>query len=103
MTKPIQIQVSKQNFRKIRQVELEEQPLLEDEVRVAIDKFAVTANNVSYCLGGEGLYWSFYPADEQWGVVPVWGVGTVVESNNVDAPVGTRLHGFYPMAWHMMP
>ena len=98
MTKPIQIQVSKQDFRKVRQVELEEQPLLEDEVRVAIDKFAVTANNVSYCLGGEDLYWSFYPADEQWGVVPVWGVGTVVESNNADAPVGTRLHGFYPMA-----
>ena len=34
VTKPIQIQVSKQDFRKIRQVELEEQPLLEDEVRM---------------------------------------------------------------------
>ena len=63
---------------------------------MAIDKFAVTANNVSYCLGGEGLYWSFYPADEQWGVVPVWGVGTVVESNNVGRARGNPFARFLP-------
>lgn len=98
MTTPIQMQVNKRDFRQVRLVEPETKPLESGEVRVAIEKFALTANNVSYAIGGDDVYWQFYPAPEEWGVVPVWGVATVTESQNPDAPVGTRLHGFYPMA-----
>uniref|UniRef100_UPI00356569BA DUF2855 family protein n=1 Tax=Litorivivens sp. TaxID=2020868 RepID=UPI00356569BA len=92
MTRAVEVQVNKKDFREVRIVEPEAVALLSGEVRVAIEKF------VSYAIGGDDMYWQFYPADDEWGVVPVWGVATVTESQNPDAPVGTRLHGFYPMA-----
>jgi hypothetical protein len=71
------------------------------EVLVAIDKFALTANNVSYAVSGDSIgYWGYYPAEEGWGKVPVWGCGDVIESACEEVPVGERLWGFFPMASH---
>lgn len=35
-----------------------------------------------------------------WGIIPVWGFGTVVESTTDEVPVGERFYGYYPMASH---
>ena len=73
------------------------------EVQVAIDKFGLTANNVTYAMAGDMIgYWQFYPAEDNWGKVPVWGFGNVIASNCDQVPVGERLWGFFPMASHAL-
>lgn len=74
--------------------------LARDQVRVRVDLFALTANNITYAAMGKMMqYWQFFPATEPgWGIVPVWGFGTVVESLHAEVPVGERLYGYWPMA-----
>lgn len=75
-------------------------PLAEGQVLVAIDKFGLTANNVSYAVTGDNIgYWQFYPVEDGWGIVPVWGCGTVIQSS-CGIPEGERLWGYFPMASH---
>ena len=75
-------------------------PLATGQVRVQVDCFALTANNITYAAMGEMLqYWQFFPSSEAgWGIVPVWGFGTVQESLHPDVVVGERLYGYWPMA-----
>ena len=75
-------------------------PLATGQVRVQVDCFALTANNITYAAMGEMLqYWQFFPSSEPgWGIVPVWGFGTVQESLHPDVVVGERLYGYWPMA-----
>jgi len=81
MTELNELWVERNNLRKTRIVHLEMSDLDEGCVRVAIDMFAVTANNVSYANAGDSIgYWNFYPAEDGWGRVPVWGFGDVVQS-----------------------
>ena len=64
-------------------------PLAAGQIRLAIDRFAFTANNVTYATTGDSLgYWGFYPADDGWGRVPVWGFATVTESLQPQVDVG---------------
>lgn len=64
-----------------------------------VDSFALTSNNITYAVLGDALrYWDFFPADQPWGRVPVWGFGDVVESRSDDAPLGDRLYGYFPMS-----
>jgi hypothetical protein len=73
------------------------------EVLVAIDRFALTSNNVSYAVTGDSVgYWGYFPAEDSWGKVPVWGCANVIESGCVEVPVGERLWGFFPMASHAL-
>lgn len=76
--------------------------LPEGQVRVAIHRFALTSNNITYAAFGEAMnYWQFFPVipnDAQWGRIPVWGFGSVVESRHTDVPVGERLYGYFPMS-----
>lgn len=70
------------------------------QVRLRLQSFALTANNVTYAATGEVLkYWDFFPSgvDGQ-GIVPVWGVARVVESRSDLMPLGAQYYGFYPMA-----
>ena len=76
----------------------------EGEILVAIDKFAMTANNVTYAASGDLFgYWQFYPTGEDpWGKVTVWGIGEVIESRVAGITVGERLYGFFPMSSHVV-
>jgi hypothetical protein len=60
----------------------EDSPLAPGQVRVRVDAFALTANNITYAAFGDAMhYWQFFPSGEEgWGIVPVWGFGTVVQS-----------------------
>lgn len=75
-------------------------PLAEGQVRVRVDAFALTANNITYAAFGDTMnYWQFFPTGEEgWGIVPVWGFGTVVQSLHPGVAVGERLYGYWPMA-----
>jgi len=74
------------------------------QIRLRIDHFAITANNITYAVFGDALaYWEFFPtelpqSEPTWGRVPAMGWAEVVESNNDDIAVGRRFYGWYPMA-----
>ena len=77
-------------------------PLPEGAVRLAIESFSVTANNVTYAVVGDGFkYWDFFPAPEGLGIVPMWGHARVIESRHPDIAVGERVYGYLPMASHL--
>jgi hypothetical protein len=79
--------------------------LPDGQIRVAIERFALTSNNITYAAMGDAMqYWQFFPVagsgDEgvAWGRIPVWGFGTVLESRHSEVAVGERLYGYFPMA-----
>ncbi len=75
--------------------------LAEGEALLAVESFALTANNVTYGAAGDMIgYWKFFPAPEGQGRIPVWGFASVVRSNAAEAPVGLRLYGYWPMSSH---
>lgn len=78
--------------------------LADGEARLAVDRFALTANNITYAAFGEAMqYWQFFPTgDAAWGCVPVWGFATVVESRAAGVAVGERVYGFLPMGTHLV-
>jgi hypothetical protein len=72
------------------------------EVLLGIDRFALTANNITYAVFGDAMsYWNFFPAAEGWGNVPVWGFADVVESRLDGIEVGERIYGYLPMSTHI--
>ncbi len=74
----------------------------EGEVRLRIETFSVTANNVTYAVIGDQFgYWNFFPAQEGYGVVPVWGHAVVEQSRHPDISVGERVYGYLPMGTHL--
>ena len=79
-------------------------PLAEGKVRVAIETFALTSNNITYAAMGDAMqYWQFYPVPVigdgiAWGRIPVWGFGTVQASHHPDLAVGERIYGYFPMS-----
>jgi hypothetical protein len=103
MNRSVSIHVKRDQFDQAR-IEEGDLPAPEtDQVLVAVDKFALTANNVTYAVAGDMVgYWQFYPVGDDWGIVPVWGIGEVVASGNESIPVGERLYGFFPMASHAL-
>jgi hypothetical protein len=77
-----------------------DEPLADGQVRVRIDGFALTSNNITYAAFGDAMsYWQFYPTgEEDWGSIPVWGFASVVQSLHPGVAVGERLYGYWPMA-----
>ena len=80
-------------------------PLREGEVRLKIERFAFTANNITYAVTGDVIkYWEFFPTSnaEQWGMIPVWGFAVVAESNHPQMSEGDRYFGFLPPATQLV-
>ncbi|MCP3906592.1 MAG: DUF2855 family protein [Oceanicoccus sp.] len=106
MTQLTELWTNRKDFRNTKVVNAKVPNPGKGEVLVAIDKFGLTANNVSYALSGDMIgYWNYYPtpveaAEEHWGKVPVWACANVVASECDDIAVGERLWGFFPMASH---
>lgn len=94
--------VSKNDWKQHRFVEAPPPEIDSGQVLFRVDRFAFTANNISYALAGDALgYWRFFPAPEGWGRLPVMGFGDVIESRHPEVAVGTRCFGFYPMSRHL--
>jgi hypothetical protein len=74
-----------------------------DTLLVKVDRFAFTANNISYAvLGDELKYWQLFPAPKDFGNIPVWGFGDVIASKHPGVAEGERLFGYFPMATHLV-
>ena len=99
----IWIEKSNVSNTKIIKKEFHSKNLHADEVLLKIDSFGFSANNVTYSVFGDKMgYWGFFPADDTWGIVPMWGFATVLESNHAEVKVGEKVFGYLPMATHLV-
>lgn len=122
-----QFQVDKQDLSQHRIVAIEDADLSKEVlstegVTFEVERFAFTANNLTYFMMGEKLgYWQFFPAvsdkaladkaasnkplesnaNNKWGVIPVWGIGKVSASSVEGVDVGNRYFGYFPPATHL--
>ena len=94
------LEVNKGNLAETRMYTLVISETLEpNEVVLAVDRLAMTSNNISYAVAGEMLdYWGFFPTDAGWGRIPAMGWADVVASAHPDILVGERVWGFFPYA-----
>ena len=100
--------VDRDDYRHTKVLEFEPAELADGEIRVRVDAFGFTANNVTYAAAGDLIgYWTFFPAPDttdgtNWGRVPVWGFAEVVESRTGLVLGGDRLFGYFPMSTELV-
>lgn len=74
-----------------------------DALLVRVDRFAFTANNITYAMLGDQMkYWQLFSAPKDFGNIPVWGFGEVITSKHPAVGEGERLFGYFPMATHLV-
>lgn len=94
--------VAKNDLRRTEFRDVQPPPLEDGQVRLAIEHFALTANNITYAVFGEMMkYWDFFPGPDGFGRVPVWGHARVEASAHPDIAVGQRFYGYWPMSTHL--
>jgi hypothetical protein len=98
----VQLEVDTSDLRHVRTVADPDTPLEPGQARIRVDSFGLSANNVTYAVYGAALrYWECFPAPVEdgvdWGRVPVWGFGDVVESESPGSAQGRRVFGYFPM------
>lgn len=92
------LSIDKTDISKAALVEAQAAPLTEGQARLAVRRFAMTANNITYAAFGEIMrYWNFFPAEDG-GRLPVWGFAEVVESQVEGLKIGERIYGYLPAA-----
>lgn len=103
MTQIRELQVRKDDLSTTRLVARAAPALADGEVLAKVDRFALTANNITYGVVGEKIgYWRFFPEEEGWGIIPVWGFANVVETRHPEVKNGERLYGYFPMGTHLV-
>src|SRR5882724_13088796 len=74
-----------------------------DALLMKVDRFAFTANNITYAVLGDQLkYWQLFPTQKDFGNIPVWGFGEVIASKHPGIAAGETLFGYFPMATHLV-
>ncbi len=95
--------VNKTDWQQHRFDEAPAPDLADGQVLFRVDRFAFTANNISYAVAGDAIgYWRFFPAPDGWGRLPVMGFADVIESKHPEVAVDTRCFGFYPMSRYLV-
>lgn len=95
--------VARDDISRTRTSEREFPNLGEGDVLLEVERFGLSANNITYATLGDAMgYWKFFPAEDGWGSVPVWGHANVVESNHPEIEVGARYFGYYPLSTHLV-
>jgi Protein of unknown function (DUF2855) len=97
------LQINKNDIAKATVVTISPSHLPAGSIRLKVDHFALTANNVTYATFGKAMhYWDFYPqANPDMGAVPVWGFATVTESKHADVSNGDQFYGYFTAASHV--
>lgn len=102
-----QFQIEKANFANTQLVEVDTPVAGDGEVVLSIERFGLSANNITYAVAGDTLgYWQFFEPvganETQMGIMPVWGFAKV-ETSQVDAvEPGERVFGYFPPATHVV-
>src|SRR5882757_10431081 len=104
--KSIDFVVARNDLQQCKSIEtqLPDAAALPDEaLLVKVDRFAFTANNITYAVTGDQMkYWQLFPAPEYFGNIPVWGFGKVIASKHPNVAEGEILFGYFPMATHLV-
>lgn len=99
----MEFQTHKKDLSQTRLLESKASELVAGQIKVKIDAFSFTANNITYwAMGDKMSYWQFFPASDNassdWGIIPAWGFADVVESKCNELAIGERLFGYFPTA-----
>src|SRR5665811_2265828 len=95
--------VKRDDLRETRLVESDPPALEPGQALLRVESFGLTANNVTYAVMGEAMnYWDFFPAEDGWGRVPMWGFATVERSEAEGIEEGTRVFGYLPPSSHLL-
>ena len=95
--------VKRDDLRECRIAESEAPELEPGQALLRVDTFGLTANNVTYAVMGEAMsYWDFFPAEDGWGRVPMWGFAEVERSEAEGVEPGTRVYGYLPPSSHLV-
>jgi hypothetical protein len=95
--------VKRDDLRECRVAESDPPEAARGEALLRVDAFGLTANNVTYAVMGEAMsYWDFFPAEDGWGRVPVWGFAEVESSEAEGVEPGTRVYGYLPPSSHLL-
>ncbi len=95
--------VKRDDLRECRIAESEPPEVGPGQALLRVDSFGLTANNVTYAVMGEAMsYWDFFPAEDGWGRVPMWGFAEVERSEAEGVEAGTRVYGYLPPSSHLL-
>jgi len=87
--------VAKDDLHRCRFLDAAAPDLEPGQALLEVSAFGLSANNISYAMFGQAMsYWSFFPADEGWGRVPVWGFAEVASTRNDALQEGARVYGY---------
>ena len=95
--------VKRDELRECRIAEADAPELEAGQALLRVKTFGLTANNITYAVMGEAMsYWDFFPAEDGWGRVPMWGFAEVERSEAEGVEPGTRLYGYLPPSSHLV-
>jgi hypothetical protein len=89
--------IAKDDLHRCRFLDTTPPELAPGQALLAVAAFGLTSNNITYAEFGQRMsYWSFFPAEDDWGRVPVWGFAEVTDSRHEALEAGTRVYGYLP-------
>jgi hypothetical protein len=95
--------VKRDDLRECRLAESAVPELEAGQALLRIATFGLTANNVTYGVFGEAMsYWDFFPTEDGWGRIPMWGFAEVERSEVEGVEPETRLYGYLPPSSHLL-
>jgi uncharacterized protein DUF2855 len=95
--------VKRDDLRKCQIAESGVPELQPGQALLRVERFGLTANNVTYAVFGQIMsYWDFFPAQEGWGRVPMWGFAEVQRSEAQGVEPGVRLYGYLPPSSYLV-
>jgi hypothetical protein len=95
--------VKRDDLRESRIVDSDPPEVGDGQALLRVDSFGLTANNVTYGVMGDAMsYWSFFPAAEGWGRLPMWGFAEVERSEVDGVAEGTRVYGYLPPSSYLV-
>ena len=95
--------VAKDDLHRCRFLDGPTSDLERGQALLEVDAFGLTSNNITYAMFGQAMsYWDFFPAEEGWGRMPVWGFAEVAASRHDVLEVGARVYGYLPPSTHLV-
>jgi hypothetical protein len=96
--------VRRKDLRECRIAESEVPELEQGQALLRVERFGLTANNITYAVFGQIMsYWDFFPAaQEGWGRVPMWSFAEVEQSEAEGVEQGVRVYGYLPPSSYLV-
>ncbi len=95
--------VKRDDLHECKVVDSEPPELEPGQALLEVSAFGLTSNNITYAVFGEAMsYWNFFPTEQGWGRVPMWGFADVGATKHDAVEQGTRVFGYLPPSTHLV-